>query len=111
MDSADHFVRLESPDTRFAPYDVLAYEGVISVEDEAAKDLMLDPLPLLASAIPEVGDDWEVTIHRVDAQFGFWWPKTGGPHHLCVLVMALPRFSRVHCLVHRFPPDQQVSEG
>jgi hypothetical protein len=105
------FTRLDSAQKRFAPFDVVAYEGVIPVDEEAAKDLMLDPLPLLVNEIPEVQEDWEVTIHRVDAQFGFWWPPMGGPHHLCVLLMALPRFSRVHLLVHRFPEDAQVTEG
>jgi len=107
-----YFTRLDSLDRRSSKFDVVAYEGVIPVKDEAAKNLMLDPLPLLTSQIEEVGaeGDWKVTIDRVNAEAGFWWP-TDGPHHLCVLAMVLPRFHEVHCLVHRFPEDQEVNEG
>jgi hypothetical protein len=104
-----YFTRLDSADKRHAPFDVVAYEGVIPVNEEAAKDLMLDPLPLLTSQIEEVEKDWRVSIDRVNAEAGFWWPPVFGPHHLCVLAMVLPRFREVHCLVHRFPKDEEVN--
>ncbi|HEY0388042.1 MAG TPA: hypothetical protein VGC71_06355 [Gaiellales bacterium] len=111
MDTDDGpvFVPLHTSEKNFARFDVAAYAGFIPVEHEAARDLLLDPLPILAGAIPEVQDDWQVTVTRVDGEFGIVWPQ-GGPHHLCVLIMALPRFGRVHCLVHRFPPYEDANE-
>lgn len=105
-DEAPLFVPLHTSEKNFARFDVAAYAAFIPVEHEVARYLLLDPLPVLVDAVPEVQPDWQVTVARVDGQFDMM----GGPHHLCVLIMALPRFGRVHCLVHRFPRDEQMNE-
>jgi hypothetical protein len=105
------FSRLDSADKQFAPYGVVAYQGVMEVKEEAAKNLMLDPLPLLAKEIQGVGDGWHVTINRVNAEQGFLWPAPAiGPHHLCVLALVLPEEKHVHCLVYRFPENRELKQ-
>jgi hypothetical protein len=104
-DDQSTFVVLRGADDTLEADDAAVFVAFIPVKNQEARDLVIDPLPLLATKLPQFGieEGWRITVNRVDADIPIHNP---GPHHILVAGLVLQPLRQVHCTVHRSLKDR-----
>jgi hypothetical protein len=106
----DEFVRLDHADPELSRVEQVEVFAVAARSaDELALELLLDPLAVLQrSEVDDIGDDWEVTVERVNAQVPLPLPKPNGKkpgvHHIVAIWMVIRANRHAHCVYYRMPP-------
>jgi hypothetical protein len=68
---------------------------------EEARDLLLDPLPILAKRIDGVDMDWSVTVHRVNAEAAAGPTIRSGPRKLVILLLIIASRRLIVAIAYR----------
>ena len=104
-DDQSTFVVLRGAKDALGADDAEVFVAFIPVKNPEAPKMVLDPLPLLATKLPQFGikRGWRITVNRVDAEIPIHNP---GPHHILVTGLVLKPKKQVHCTVHRSRKDR-----
>jgi hypothetical protein len=106
------FIRLDEADPELSRVEQIEVWAVAAENDsELARDLLLDPLEVLKqSAVDDIGDGWDVTVERVNAQVPLPAipcpkPPCPFPHHIIGIWTVIRANTHAHCMYYRVPFD------
>ncbi len=104
-DDQSTFVVLRGADDALEADDAEVFVAFIPVKNQEAREMVIDPLPLLATKLArfDIEEGWRITVNRVDAEIPIHNP---GPHHILVAGLVLKPLKQVHCTVHRSLRDR-----
>jgi hypothetical protein len=104
------FIRLDHADPELSRVELLEVFAVAAESDvDLARELLQDPLTVLRrSEVDDIGDDWEVTVERVNAQVALPVPTGNGHrpniHHIVAVWIVIRANKHAHCVYYRMPP-------
>jgi len=110
------FIRLDHADPELSRVELLEVFAVAAESDvDLAHELLQDPLTVLKrSEVDDIGDDWEVTVERVNAQVAL--PVTTGNgkrppniHHIVAVWIVIRANKHAHCVYYRMPPEEDAA--
>ena len=103
------FIRLDHADPELSRVELLEVFAVAAEADaDLAHELLRDPLTVLKrSEVDDIGDDWEVTVERVNAQVALPVPaarrKRPNIHHIVGVWIVIRANRHAHCVYYRMP--------
>jgi hypothetical protein len=86
---------------------IQVYTTTADADTEYAEQLLLDPLPILMENISEVGDDWSVSVERVNGQEAVGRLKP--PRKALFTWTVIPSLNQVHGVLYRLPEAVAVT--
>jgi hypothetical protein len=81
---------------------VAIYTATLEARSELAREVLIDPLPLLVENLPEVTPDWTISIDRVNAEVAL-----KGPRKLICVFVLFPTLRRVQAVALRVAESEQ----
>src|SRR6476469_4008497 len=101
------FIRLDHADPELSRVELLEVFAVAAESGaDLAHELLRDPLTVLKrSDVADIGDDWEVTVERVNAEVPLPVPTGNGQrpnvHHIVAVWIVIRANKHAHCVYYR----------
>lgn len=100
----DTFVRLDDADPELSRCEgIEVYSLAVEVKNDLTRDLLFDPLSVLAEGVEGIDSEWRVSLQRMNAEIAI--PHHGGPHHIVIVFTVVRPDKHVHGVIYRLPPD------